>query len=153
MRFFNKIFLILFLCLSLSCSSAISNVPKSSITKDTEYGFKYYTDHLNNGLFPQIEKTIKKYNRYLTKDEIKSLANEVKYVIKDYFVKNKIYVQVPRLRVAVYSSPDGKKVVINLEIQMIFLDKEESWGSFINSTLITKNFLIFTGQAKAGEKI
>ena len=154
MKLLSKIFLVFYLCLAFSCVPAISKSP--SITTNvqvTEFSYEYYSSLLSTGLFPEIKDVLKKYHKYLTKEEVSEAMGELQVVVKRFFIERKVLVEIPRFRITVYESSDKKVTVFNLELTILFLDKEETNEPFVNTITISKSFLIFMGKAKAGAGI
>lgn len=154
MKITTKLILVLFMCLIISCATAApppSTVVQKQITSE-QYNFDFYANHLSKGVFPQIEKTIKPYKKFLTQEECKKLANEVFDCIWIYINNNNLYIS-KKPTVQVFKLSSKTKVAFVLRIEIHFLDKESSFKDLVNTVIFTKKFLIFFGKERTGAGI
>ena len=148
MKILTKIFLVICLCLTVSCSG----VPVVPSTVSPAYNFSFYSDHLSKGMFPEIEKVVISYKRFLTIKDCENLIEDVFDCTWCYIEKNKLYVsQEPVVKVSKLESKTNVAFVLSVEIH--FLDKETSFKGLINTIIITKKFLIFLDRKLTGVEI
>jgi len=149
MKIITKFILVIFLCLTISVPVAL---PKSINNNQEKFGFDLYSSYLSSSLYPEIKTCLKSYNKYLSKNEANFLSRKVYLLIVNHLNKNPIPVLEPPT-VHIYKLESKQNVAFILQIQINFLDEEESIEDLVIKLKMRKVFLIFFDKKKTGVKI
>jgi len=144
---FLKIFLVIVFCLLAFNFNVIGE--NNTLNKQNAYNCSFYSDHLNNHLFPEIRKELISYKKYLNTDETQELANKIDKIVWDYLIKNKLYVS-KEIKTRVITLGNSQNIAFVLEIEINFIDKESSIPNLYNTVDITKRFIVFFGKKQHG---
>lgn len=145
MKMIFRFALVILLCLTLSCSTALSKPDKVN-TKDV-YNFEFYSNHLSKHLYPQIKKFVEPYHKNMSADEAQIVVGGVSTLVTNYIIENQLFITRPPL-VQIFELENNKHIAIVLKVQMTFLDKEESFRDLVNTVIIVKQFLLYFGPKK-----
>jgi hypothetical protein len=144
----NKLIVII-LCLSLLIFPV--KVSSDSSHKD-KYTFEYYTNYLSLTLFPEIKTYLQSHKKYLNSEAAQKMSREVVCLIIDNLKENHIPIS-KSPKVKIFRLENDKNVAFLLQVELNFLDEEESVKNLFITSNINKVFIIFLSAKKSGVKV